>query len=124
MEKAMAAANDAGAQAASIDMGVIEELRKEGGDLLSELVDMFVAEVPLELDALEAALHKADAGAARLAAHTLKGTASNFGAARMRMLAGSLEEKARNVALDDWSPILIDLRAEALRVRQALESIR
>ena len=107
-----------------IDMKAIEELREEGGDLFSELVEMFITEVPPQLDTLEAALRKPDAGAARLAAHTLKGTASNFGAARMRALASSLEEKARNAALDGWPHIYAELRAECARVRKALESLR
>lgn len=54
----------------------------EGDDLLSKLVDMFVSEVPLQLAALEEVLIKGDVGATRLAAHTLKGTAGNFGAPR------------------------------------------
>lgn len=115
--------DNAAGRLSPIDVQVIEELREDGGDLLSELVEMFIIEVPLQLDALEAALRKPDAGAARLAAHTLKGTASNFGAAQMRMLASSLEEKARNATLDGWPAICAELRAESARVRQALESL-
>jgi len=76
-----------------IDNEVARELREEGENLLNELVDMFVAEVPLQLDALETALAKGDAGATRLATHTLKGTAGNFGTRRMQALAKTIEEK-------------------------------
>ena len=55
---------------------------------------------------LEAALAKGDVGAARLTAHTLKGTGANFGAARMQALANAIEERGRNGSLDGASAIL------------------
>ena len=72
---------------AAVDERIIQELREEGGDLLADLVGMFVEEVPGQLTELEAALRKGDAGATRLTAHTLKGTAGNFGASQMQTLA-------------------------------------
>ncbi len=68
------------AMTAAIDRKAIQDLRDEGENLLSDLVDMFIAEVPGQLATLEAALAKGDADAIRLTAHTLKGTAGNFGA--------------------------------------------
>lgn len=113
-----------GVKDAVIDSEMVQELRDEGDNLLSELVDMFIAEVPLELASLEEALARQDAGATRLSAHTLKGTASNFGARRMQTLAKTIEDKGRDGALDGASAILVELRAECARVRDALEAAR
>jgi HPt (histidine-containing phosphotransfer) domain-containing protein len=109
---------------APIDRATVRELREEGGDLLSELVAMFVEEVPGQLAALEAALDRKDAAAARLTAHTLKGTGGNFGASRMQALASAIEEKGRSGLLDGADAALIQLRAECARVREALEALR
>jgi len=109
---------------APIDQNTIQDLRNEGENLLSDLVDMFIAEVPGQLATLEAALAKGDAGAIRLTAHTLKGTAGNFGALRMRALASAIEEKSRNGSLDGASATFVELRAECARVRDALKAVR
>jgi len=108
----------------SIDRKAVQDLRNEGGNLLSDLVDMFIHEGPGQLAALEAALAKGDAGAARLTAHTLKGTGANFGASRMQALANAIEEKARNGSLEGASATLVELRAECARVRDDLKAVR
>ena len=112
------------AEDAPIDKEVVEQLRTEGENLLGDLVDMFIVEVPLQLARLEEALTNRDAGATRLTAHTLKGTGGNFGARRMLELASALEEKGRNASLDGAFAILIQFRAECARVREALEAER
>jgi|SRR5690349_1872413 HPt (histidine-containing phosphotransfer) domain-containing protein len=110
--------------ASPIDETAVQELREEGGDLLSDLVAMFIEEVPNQLATLEAALVSKDAAATRLTAHTLKGTGGNFGAARMQALASAIEEKGRNGVLDGAEATLVQLRAECTRVREALEAVR
>lgn len=107
-----------------IDKEVVAQLRSEGDNLLCDLVDMFIVEVPVQLARLEEALTKRDAGATRLSAHTLKGTGGNFGARRMQALAFALEEKGRNAFLDGASAILTELRVECDRVGEALEAER
>jgi len=113
------AANDA-----AIDEQTIQNLRDEGENLLSDLVEMFIGEVPRQLAALETALARKDAAAATLTAHTLKGTGGNFGASRMQVLASAIEEKGRNGSLDGADATFIRLRAECARVREALEAVR
>ncbi len=109
---------------APVDQTAIQDLRDEGEDLLSELVEMFINEVPNQLATLEEALAKEDAGAVRLNAHTLKGTGGNFGASRMQALAGAIEEKGRSRSLDGAAATFAQLRAECVRVREALEAVR
>lgn len=112
------------AKDAAVDQKTIQELREEGGDLLSDLVEMFIDELPGQLATLEAALSKGDAGAARLTAHRLRGTGGNFGAARMQALASAIEEKGRIGSLDGAAATFVQLRTECLRVREALEAAR
>jgi HPt (histidine-containing phosphotransfer) domain-containing protein len=107
-----------------IDETTIQELREEGEDLLSDLVAMFIEEVPGRLAELEEALARKDPAATRLAAHTLKGTGGNFGASRMQALASAIEEKGRNGSLDGAEATFIQLCAECARVREALEATR
>ena len=107
-----------------IDQKAIQDLRDEGGDLLSDLVEMFIYEVPGQLATLEAALAENDAAAIRLTAHTLKGTGGNFGASRMQTLAGAIEEKGRIGSLDGAAATFAQLRVECMRVREALEAVR
>jgi HPt (histidine-containing phosphotransfer) domain-containing protein len=115
---------DAATASVPIDAKTIQELREEGGDLLSELVQMFIDEVPGQLAVLEAALVKEDAGATRLTAHKLKGTAGNFGASRMQTLASALETKGRDGSLQGAAALFVQLQAECQRVRAALEAAR
>jgi HPt (histidine-containing phosphotransfer) domain-containing protein len=109
---------------APIDQSTIQALRNEGENLLSDLVDMFVGDVPIQLATLEDALTKKDAGATRLTAHTLKGTGGNFGASRMQVLATAIEENGRDGSLDGAAATFVQLRAECVRVRKALEAVR
>jgi HPt (histidine-containing phosphotransfer) domain-containing protein len=106
-----------------VNLDVIQNLHDEGENLLGALVEMFISEVPGQLATLEAALAKKDPGAVRLTAHTLKGTGANFGATRMLALAGAIEEKGRNGSLEGASALLVLLRAECARVREALEAV-
>jgi two-component system, sensor histidine kinase and response regulator len=109
---------------AAIDQQAIQELRDEGENLLSDLVEMFIREIPAQMATLEAALAKGDAGAIRLTAHTLKGTAANFCASRMQALARAIEERGRNGSLDGATAIFVELHAECTRVRDALKAVR
>jgi histidine phosphotransfer protein HptB len=109
---------------APIDQNTIQDLRNEGDNLLRDLVDMFIREVPDQLATLEAALAKGDAGATRLTAHTFKGTGVNFGASQMQALASAIEEKGRNGLLEGASATFVELRAECARVRDALKAVR
>lgn len=91
---------------------------------MSDLVAMFIEEVPGQLAMLDAALAKGDAAAARLTAHTLKGTAANFGASRVQALASALEMKGRDGAFEGASALFVQLQAECQRARAALETVR
>ena len=73
--------------ASTVDDGVvslarIDRLRNSipGKDyLLDELIDLFISDLPTRLNAIAQAVERADAAALALHAHTLRGSAANFG---------------------------------------------
>ncbi|MFB3916749.1 MAG: response regulator [Terriglobales bacterium] len=75
-----------------------QALARAGGDeeLLAELADIFCRQSGRMLAAVEHAVQVRDAAALRIAAHTLKGSASVFGAERTVALAVELEEMGKH----------------------------
>jgi two-component system, sensor histidine kinase and response regulator len=83
--------------------------------LLSELAGLFIQESITLLPALRAAVNQRDARAVETAAHTLKGSASNFGAKDLCRDALALEQSGR-----DHNFIDIDQRLAAFERSAAL----
>jgi HPt (histidine-containing phosphotransfer) domain-containing protein len=97
-----------------LDEAHIAMLREAVGD--EDLRAMF-AELPdatrQALDAVRAAVASDDAAGARHAAHTLKGVASSFGAARLAALACELEHPTSSItAISQGIAVLDDLIEE------------
>ena len=68
----------------------LRELQEAGApDLLEELIELFLADVPPQLVALRKAAEADDAQSVERIAHTLKGSCANMGAVRMETLAQS-----------------------------------
>ena len=91
-----------------IDEAQIEEIRAGVGDeMLAELLSAFCDDVGKEFDRVRNASAAEDWAALAVSAHTLKGVASNLGAARIAGLAKSLELAAKDAAnLNTVAPIL------------------
>ena len=89
--------------------------------LIVRLLESFLRKAPLMLDLLEAELAAADPDAARVAAHTLRGSASNIGADGLAVLAGALEDKIRAGLLPETTAMGV-LRAEADAMRPLLKA--
>ncbi|MEQ1767693.1 MAG: Hpt domain-containing protein, partial [Methylotenera sp.] len=64
-------------------------------ELLNEMIDLFLTEVPAKLLDLEEALVNADYATMADAAHSIKGMAGHFCADQLRSSAASLEDSAR-----------------------------
>ena len=78
-------------------LAVQDVLDRLGGDeeLLSEVVELFIEEVPDILSKLKDALDSGDWDSAAKLAHTLKGSSSNVGAERFASLALELEDDSK-----------------------------
>ena len=112
-------------EADPLDRSVLEglrELQQEGEpDILNELIEMFQADVPLQITFLRKAVEAADVPSAERIVHTLRGSCANMGAARMEALCKRLEEMARSGDLAATPPLISRLEVEFGRVRVALE---
>lgn len=64
-------------------------------ELLRELIDLFIADAPVQLDHYKRALVNGDVKTAERAAHTLKGASSNLSANRVRDVAAAAEMLCR-----------------------------
>ncbi|MFI5842045.1 Hpt domain-containing protein [Catenuloplanes sp. NPDC051500] len=89
--------------------------------LMVRLLESFLRKAPMMLDLLEAELAAADPGAARVAAHALRGSASNIGADGLAVLAGAVEDEIRAGHLPETTAMGV-LRAEANAIRPLLEA--
>jgi HPt (histidine-containing phosphotransfer) domain-containing protein len=92
--------------------------------IVDELIDLFVSDLPRRLGAIADAIARADAPALALQAHALRGSAANFGAARLDELCGRLEELGTRAALAEAPAILDELGRESLQVRDALLALK
>ncbi|HTJ09438.1 MAG TPA: Hpt domain-containing protein [Candidatus Binataceae bacterium] len=92
--------------------------------LIDELIDLFAADLPKRLSAIAKAIEHDDLSALALQAHALRGGAANFGADRLDELCSMLEEIGRHGPHAEASAIFSQLRAESVRVRDALAALR
>ena len=106
-----------------LDLARIERLRTSMPDkpsILSELIALFLKDMPLRLNAIQSAIERNDSAALALQAHALRGGSANFGARCLDELCGALEAIGARDALDSAAEIFAELRREVLRVREAL----
>jgi signal transduction histidine kinase/CheY-like chemotaxis protein/HPt (histidine-containing phosphotransfer) domain-containing protein len=97
-------------------------LARVGGDeaLLREVVELFLADCPLRLAAIQDALDRADAEALRAAAHALKGAAGNLSAMALVSAARTLERLGAEGRLDPAPSAMRHLLAQAAIAMDAL----
>ena len=71
----------------SIDMQAIDALRElspdTGAEFVRELIEIYLQDTPQRIAELDEALAKGDVPTFTRAAHTLKGSSSNFGATKL-----------------------------------------
>jgi two-component system sensor histidine kinase/response regulator len=92
-------------------------------DLLRELVAVFLEDAPRRLAAVRAAVAALDASALYKAAHALKGSAGNFGAAEVVSRALQLEAHARSGDLASASLDVALLEADMNRLTGELADV-
>ncbi len=109
-----------------IDDAVIASLFELGGaedpGLFRELVALYLADTPRLLQALEESSQVADGGGLERAAHTLKSSSANMGAARLSALCKTLEARARSRQFDEVPSLVAEARETFGRVVDALMS--
>jgi two-component system sensor histidine kinase/response regulator len=127
-EKLSGAAADDGSVGPESEEGLLDrsllarlrELQEEGEpDILSELIELFLTEVPPQLVALREAAEAGDAHSVEWIAHSLKGSCGNMGAIGMETLCQELEQMGRAKDLTAAPARISRLEREFGRVRAA-----
>jgi PAS domain S-box-containing protein len=101
------------------------EMEVEGEvSILGKLIDVFVENTPRVIEDARGALRIGMSPQLERAAHTLKGSCSNFGAERMRSACERLESIARSGNLEHAGELVDNVESEFEFVRLALERER
>ena len=83
----------------ALDPAVIASLRQltppGEPDVLIEILNVFLAEVPRRIDRLKAAWRDGDAAAVQRAAHSLKGSSGNIGADALAEVSREIDERTK-----------------------------
>jgi two-component system, sensor histidine kinase and response regulator len=100
-------------------------LERLGGDeeLLREVAGLFLEEYPLLMDEIRAAAAAGDSDALQRAAHSMKGSVSNFGAEGVYQAAFDLERKGRAGELDSLGPCIERLAQALAHIHPALVAL-
>ncbi|MCU9846780.1 Hpt domain-containing protein [Defluviimonas sp. WL0024] len=88
-----------------------------------ELRDDYVSGAPDLVEALRTSGAEADWSAMRIAAHTLKSNARDFGATRLAQLCERLEHQCRDGSVDAPQQKIDEIAAEERASREALISV-
>lgn len=111
-----------------IDPDAIENLRAlnpgDNDEFLREIIGIFLEDTPNRLTELTQSLADGDAGVFTRAAHSIKGSSSNVGAARLRAVAEKLEHTARKEGLGTVATTLTELNQEFLIAQTELQKHR
>jgi CheY-like chemotaxis protein len=92
--------------------------------LLDELIDLFLQDAPRVMGAIRRALDAGDPDALYQAAHTLKGSASNFGGDKTVQAAERLEVRAIEKDLATARQVCVTIESELDRMMNALATSR
>jgi HPt (histidine-containing phosphotransfer) domain-containing protein len=108
-----------------LDPRVLDRLREWGGpELLGRMIELFLELGPDRLASLRAGLEEGDFDAVGGVAHSLKSSAGNLGAERLRVASARLEEVANTGDREQIEVEAAALEGEYTEVVVALKSVR
>ncbi|MCI0476391.1 MAG: Hpt domain-containing protein, partial [Anaerolineales bacterium] len=101
------------------------QLQEPGGpNIITQLIDLFLSELPTKLAAIQQAIGNRDATRLNKAAHTLKGSSANMGAQRAARVCLELENLGKAGDLTGAEDLFARLEQELARAKEALEQVR
>ena len=100
----------------SYDVKVIASLREAVGEVVSSMISAFLEDTPIYIGKLRVAVAESNISQVRDMAHTIRGSAANFGAGELVAASKLLEERATHGDLSDSEQLLkrISVAFEAL----------
>lgn len=105
-----------------VSAATLRELRDSLGEAYVPMLECFLADAPDYLDAIETAVSEADTDRLAAVAHSLKGSARNFGADVLGEMCRRLEDCGRRGNIEAASPELSAVREAYHRVRAQLQA--
>jgi HPt (histidine-containing phosphotransfer) domain-containing protein len=115
------------AKSSVLDPSVAAAIRALGGpgeaDVFAEVARLFLADVPIHLSALGAAIAADEKESVRKIAHRLRGGALEIGAVRMAPVCAAIEHAARAGSLEDAASQADSLGGEFALARRELEQV-
>ncbi len=96
----------------SFNQSELRERLQGNDDLMGELIQLFVGDVPLQLKAIATALEERSAKQLESAAHSLKGSAASLGANALAAIARKLEIRGRDQKLNGAEIEFTELSSE------------
>jgi HPt (histidine-containing phosphotransfer) domain-containing protein len=111
-----------------LDPVVIESLRELNPEdpeaFVREIAGIFLSDTPARIAELDASLAAGDAAKFTRAAHSIKGSSANIGAAALGAAAERLEAHAKKAGLAGVDDLLSQVRAQFAAVRIELEKLQ
>ena len=111
----------------AIDTIILQGLQQALGtntdQFLAQLIDVFLEETPLLIQAIDTAVAKTDAVAMQKAAHTLKSSSASLGAMTLSKLCEQLERLGYSQTTAGAREIVAQLESEYERAKAALQRI-
>ena len=99
---------------------IVELWSDEGPSALVELIDEFLKDAAVHLDEIRDGLQSGQSQSVERAAHALKSSCANLGAARLSGLCRLVEHSARDQALDATGQTMPALKEAMDATRRAL----
>ena len=110
-----------------IDPEAIANLRALSPDdadaFLSEIIGIFIEDTPSRIEELRTSRVNGDIPTFTRAAHSIKGSSSNLGAAQLRAVAEQLEHHSKQHGLADVDERVAELEAAFIRARDELKRL-
>ncbi len=111
-----------------LDTDLLRQLRQmsspEEGDLVDELIELFMETVPVGVEALGKAIHEQDADGVMRLAHRLRSSAGMLGATGLSDLCSRLERLSGAGRVEGLEGLLLECQTELARVCRALTTLK
>ncbi len=92
----------------------------DDADLAAQVASTFLADIPVQLQALEEAVNNNDSATAERAAHSIKGASATVGVGILQQDAFACEQAAHNGDLDTARTLTATMKKHFPAVRQAM----
>jgi HPt (histidine-containing phosphotransfer) domain-containing protein len=102
----------------------LQEVAMGDDEFLCELIDLYLSDAPLQLEALGHAVRSEDGAAVSVAAHKLKGSCGNVGAEGLVALCQKLEASGKASRLQELPDLFQRFAQEFEEVNEALHGMK